>query len=234
MIQKKTIGIIGGLGPESTVEYYRMIISGFRNGLKTDQYPNLIINSVNMTQVLDWVEKRDDEALVGLMSVEIGRLADAGAGFAAISSNTPHIVFPEIRKRASIPLISIVEETRKFAKKNGFGRLGLFGTKFTMTGGFYEKEFERHGMKVFAPDEKQREFIHQIYMNELVKGTILQATKAELIRIANAMRVSLKLDGLILGGTELPLILNQGDFPDFGILNTTEIHVKSILEYAAG
>lgn len=100
-----------------------------------------------------------------------------------------------------------------------------------MTGGFYDEEFKRYGMKVFTPDEEQREFIHQIYMNELVKGTILQATKAKLIKIANAMRDSLKLDGLILGGTELPLILNQGDFPGFGILNTTEIHVKSILEY---
>jgi aspartate racemase len=227
---KKTIGIIGGIGPESTVDYYRLIIKGFHKVMQTEDYPRILINSINMTGMMDFINNGDYDGLADMFRIETGKLARAGADFAVIAANTPHLVFDRIKTRSPIELLSIVEETRKRAQKLELRKLGLIGTKFTMQGGFYQKEFLNFDIEVFTPDEESQDYINDIYFKELMLGNFSDKTISHLIGIAEDMVKKNKIDGLILGGTELPLLLSENDFDDIAILNSTEIHVHSIIE----
>ena len=229
---QKVIGIIGGIAPPSTIDYYRKIISGFQEKGKTTQYPSILINSIDMTRMLELVAKKEYDALVDYISGEIQKLKDGGADFAAIASNTPHIVFEQLQKRSTIPLISIVDATVAHAKKLGRKKLGLFGTKSTMQSGFYQEGFSREGIEIITPSLEAQNYIHDKYMNEFVKGIFLAETKKKLIDITHEMIKLNGIEGLVLGGTELPFVLKEQDFENFVLLNTTEIHVDSILEYA--
>jgi aspartate racemase len=231
-MQIKVIGIIGGIAPPSTIEYYQRIITGFQEKNNTRNYPSILINSIDMTKMLDLVAKQDHNALVEYLSDEIQKLKNGGADFAAIASNTPHIVFEQLKNKSALPLISIVEAALANAKKSGRKKLGLFGTKSTMQGGFYQTEFFKRGIEVITPSLESQKYIHDKYMNEFVKGIYVKETKNIFIEIVQNMRKQNSIEGLILGGTELPFILKEEDFSNFKLFNTTEIHVNSILEYA--
>ena len=231
-MQKKVIGIIGGIAPPSTIDYYQKIITGFQERDGTPQYPSIMINSINMTRMLDLIAKKEYEQLVHYLNDEIQKLKNGGADFAVVASNTPHIVFEQLRKKSILPLISIVEATRAHVKKSGCKKLGLFGTKSTMQGGFYQDGFSKVGMEIVTPSFEAQDYIHEKYMNEFVKGIFLEETKMTFIDIVQDMRKQNNIEGLILGGTELPFILKEEDFNNFKLFNTTEIHVNSILEYA--
>ena len=225
-----TVGIIGGIGPESTVEYYRLIVSAYLDQEGKGNYPRIIINSINMKKMLDLIgENRLDEVTDYLVG-EIQKLASAGADFALLASNTPHIVFDQINRSSPLPLISIVEATCEDAVSKDMQRVGLFGTKFTMQGGFYDQIFSNHGITVISPDNEDQDYIHAKYMGELVKGIFRDETKKELLNIAGKLRENEGIQGLILGGTELPLILKAGDAEGMEFLDTTKIHVESILK----
>ncbi|MFZ5866983.1 MAG: aspartate/glutamate racemase family protein [Thermodesulfobacteriota bacterium] len=225
----KTVGLIGGIGPESTIEYYRLIISSYRERVPDGNYPPILINSINMKQMLDLIGAKHLSEVTQYLKDEIDKLAGAGADFGLLASNTPHLVFDDLQAASPIPLISIVEATCRKAKELGLERLGLFGTRFTMQGGFYSKEFEKHKMVVVLPPDNDQEFIHEKYMSELVHGTILNETKARLLNIADRLKKEQSIQGLILGGTELPLILKDGDDPDIPFLDTTRIHVERVV-----
>lgn len=225
-----TVGIIGGIGPESTIEYYRLIISSYLEQEKNGNYPHIIINSINMTKMLDLIGENKLNEVTDFLVAEIHKVASAGAEFALLASNTPHIVFDQINQKSPLPLISIVEATCKKTVINGLHRVGLFGTKFTMQGGFYDKVFSDHGIAVISPDEKDQDYIHDKYMSELVKGIIRDDTKNELLSIVHKLREKSRIQGLILGGTELPLILKDSDTNDIPFLDTTRIHVESIMK----
>jgi aspartate racemase len=227
----KTAGIIGGLGPESTVEYYRSIIALYRERMPDGSYPSFVINSINLTRALDLVTAGELAALADYLTGEIEKLARAGADFAALSANTPHIVFEDLRRRSPVPLLSIVEATRDAAKGSGLGRLALFGTRFTMRAGFYQQAFSREGLTLVLPDEAEQEYIHEKYMGELVKGIFLPETRGRLLAIAGRLKDRENVQGLILGGTELPLTLRERDAKEAGLpfLDTTQIHVKAIV-----
>jgi aspartate racemase len=229
---QNVIGIIGGIAPPSTIDYYQKTIFGFQEKGKTQQYPSILINSIDMTQMLEFVAKKEYDALVDYLSREIQKLKDGGADFAAIASNTPHIVFEQLRKKSALPLISIVEATLAHAKKTGCKKLGLFGTKSTMQSGFYQAGFSKEGIEIITPPLELQNYIHDKHMNEFVKGIFLEETKNAFIDIVLQMIKQNNIEGLILGGTELPFILEKSDFENFALLNTTEIHVGSILEYA--
>lgn len=224
-----TAGIIGGIGPESTVEYYRLIVSAYLEREGNGNYPGIIINSINMKKMLDLIGDNRFEEVTDYLVGEIQNLASAGADYAVLASNTPHIVFNEINRESPLPLISIVEATCEEVVSKGMQRVGLFGTKFTMQGGFYDQIFSDQGITVISPEEKDQDYIHGIYMGELVKGIILDETKNELLRIADTLKEKKGIQGLILGGTELPLILKKGDAEGIEFLDTTEIHVDSIM-----
>lgn len=225
----KKIGLIGGVGPESSIEYYRLIIKRFQSKLNTKDYPELTIHSINMTEMLSYVFNNQLDKLVDFLVDRIKTLELSEVDYGAIASNTPHIVFDKLAERTTIPLISIVEETCKVISTKKLKRVGLLGTKSTMINGFYNRVAERFGIDILIPDSDSQDYIHDKYMSELVFNIILPDTKQQLIEIVKELKEKELIQGLILGGTELPLILKQSDFSDIEIFDTTQIHVESIV-----
>ena len=230
----KTIGMIGGIAPASTVDYYQRIISRFQERTGQHQYPSIIVNSINMTHMLDLISNNQMDELTDYLSEEIFVLEKAGAKVLFLASNTPHAVFEMLVQRVKTPMVSIVDSAISYAQSKGSQRLGLFGTLSTMEGDFYQKGFESAGMEIITPMPDERQYIQKIYMEELVRGRFLPETKSRLLSIANRMYVEGQIDSLILGGTELPLILKSGDMEDIHLFNTTKIHVERILDVAIG
>ena len=223
----KTLGIIGGLGPESTIDYYRKIIALYRDRTGDGSYPQFIINSINLKKGLDFMDANNLPGMADYLVAEIGKLARAGATFGLISANTPHIVYDEVVSKAPIPLISIVEATSVEAKARKLKRLALFGTRYTMQATFYPKVFSREGIELVLPDPEDQTYIHNKYLSELVSGKFLPGTRAGLLAIVDRMKAKGDIDGVILAGTELPLILRDAEHKGIPFLDTTQIHCEA-------
>src|SRR6266536_5195779 len=223
----KTLGIIGGLGPESTIDYYQRLIALYRERTGDGSYPEFIINSVNLKKGLDFMAANNLAGMADYLLEGIGKLARAGANFGLIAANTPHIVFDDVAPKSPIPLISIVEATCAAAKTQNLKRLALFGTRYTMQATFYPKVFSRERIELFVPDPEHQTYIHDKYLNELVSGKFLPETRAGLLAIVDHMKESSDIDGVILAGTELPLILRDSQHNGIPFLDTTEIHCKA-------
>jgi aspartate racemase len=226
----KTVGIIGGVGPESTIEYYRFIIDAYRERKQDGSYPSIMINSVDVNKYVALATANQFDKFAEDLVVEIERLARAGADFAVLAANTPHIVFDELQRRSAIPLLSIVEATRDKALSLGLKRVGLFGTRFTMTAGFYQKVFSAAGLEIVVPNEEEQTYIHEKYIGELLNNIFTEETRAGLLAIVDQLRQRERIEALILGGTELPLILRDADPNTVPFLDTTKIHVERIVE----
>jgi aspartate racemase len=223
----KTLGIIGGLGPESTIDYYGKIIALYRERTGDGSYPQFIINSVSLKKGLDFMAINNLPGMADYLVEEIGKLAQASATFGLISANTPHIVFDEVASKAPIPLISIVEATCLEAKARKLKRLALFGTRYTMQATFYPKVFARERIKLLVPDPEDQTYIHDKYLNELVSGKFLSETRDGLLAIVDRIKAKSDIDGVILAGTELPLILRDVEYDGIPFLDTTTIHVEA-------
>jgi aspartate racemase len=228
----KSIGIIGGLGPESTIEYYRSIIASYGERIPDGSYPSITINSIDLKKVLDLVSANNLAELADYLVSEIERLARAGAECGLVAANTPHIVFDEVHRRAPIPLLSIGEATCDEAKTLGLTKLGLFGARFTMQARFYPDVFSREGIALAVPDQHDQAYIHHIYLNELVKGIVRSETRERLFAIVDRLKERDGIQGLILGGTELSLILRDSTVRGIPVLDTTRIHAKKIVDEA--
>ena len=229
----KIIGVIGGIGPESTIEYYRHLVEFHREFAGTG-YPPVVISSIDLDRMIELFEGNRLAEVTRYLTDELARLARAGAEVALISANTPHVVFDDVQRTSPIPLVSIVQATLEEAKARGFARLGLFGTRFTMMGGFYQPVFERGGVSLAVPDAAERDIIHEKYLGELVRGVFLPATHDRLVAIARRLRDEEGIEGLILGGTELPLILRDERTVGLPLLDTARIHARSIVVRARG
>jgi aspartate racemase len=225
----KTVGLIGGIGPESTIDYYRQIIAAYQEHSLDGNYPRIIINSINLKRMVDLITRNELAAVAENLLAALDTLAAAKADFAVIAANTPHIVFDDVRERSPLPLISIVEATCVEAENRRMKRLALFGTRFTMESNFYPVVFEQAHLEIVVPGSAERDFIHTIYFAELVKGIFLPETKRRLLEIVDQMKQRLNIDGVILGGTELPLILTEGEHNGVPFLDTTRIHVNQIV-----
>jgi aspartate racemase len=228
----KTIGMIGGIGPESTIEYYRLINAAYAEHITDGSYPAMIINSIDLQKLRKMAEANERIEMTEYLVSEIHKLARAGADFGFLAANTPHMVFDEVRRQSPIPLVSIVEATCEAAKAMGLQKLGLFGTRMTMQGRFYSDVFSREGITLAVPDEHDQAYIHHMYFNELVKGTVLLETRQRLMKIVDRLKERESIQGLILGGTELSLIFRDATVCDIPVLDTTKIHAKAIVEEA--
>ena len=223
------VGIVGGIGPESTIEYYRAIVSLYREQKANGNYPSILINSINFNRMVSLAAANQWDEATHYLLTEMTRLARAGADFCIIAANTPHIIFDQLQDASPLPLISIVEETLRRASTLELRRVGLFSTTFTARGGFYEKVFDREQIEIVTPDKDAQAYVHEKYMTELVNGIVLDETKAGLLKIVSRLKAEQHIDGLILGGTELSLILKDGDDSEIPFLDTTLIHAESVV-----
>ena len=222
----KIAGVVGGTGPESTVDYYRLFVRVYRERTRDGSYPELVLYCIDNQKLLDLVAADKLEAVAEYLLQAVERLARAGADFALFAANTPHLVFDAVQGRSPLPLLSIVEATREAAQALGLKRLGLFGTRFTMQGRFYPAAFAGAGIALVLPTPEEQRFIHEKYVGELIHGTFLPDTRARFLEIATRLQTGAGIDGLILGGTELPLLLRDVAHLSLPMLDTAKIHVE--------
>lgn len=223
-----SVGIVGGLGPESTIDYYRRVLAAWQQDDPTST-PSIVIDSLNVQRGLRLVAA-DRDGLIAYLVASVRRLAGAGVDVAAISANTPHIVFDEVAAQSPVPLISIVEVCAEAARERGLRRLLLLGTRFTMDAAFYPTVFERFGIVVVPPSEADRTWVHARYVEELLKGDFRDSTRRELVSLVGRLRDAEGVDGVILGGTELPLLLSEPTIAGLPALDTTALHVAAIVK----
>ncbi len=221
--------MIGGLGPESSIDYYRSIITRFRARNSAEGYPHLIINSLDIDKGIAFLDAGQIDLLANYLCEGIELLVRAGADFAFLAANTPHLVLEELQRRSSIPLISIVRAAADHASDLGLQRVGLLGTGFTMRAGFYPEELRRVGISVVRPNVSEQEIIHRKYIDELLNNRFLPETRREILGIAQRMQAEEGIEALVLAGTELPLLLRDSADLEITLLDTTAIHVEAIV-----
>ncbi len=223
-----TLGMIGGLGPESTIDYYRRILEAWER-VEPGTAPSIVIDSLDVQRALRLVGT-DRPGLIEYLLASLRRLAGAGVDFAVMTANTPHIVFDELVAQSPVPLLSIVEVCAEEARARGLRRLALLGTRFTMEGPFYPEVCARHGIAVVAPDDADRAWVHEKYIEELLRGEFRDDTRRRFIALVGRLRDEEGVEGVILGGTELPLLLPAPVIADLPALDTTALHVAAIVE----
>lgn len=222
------LGLVGGLGPESTIDYYRRILEAWAR-IDPSTAPSIVIDSLDVQRGLRLMES-DRPGLTEYLLASLQRLAGAGVNFAAITANTPHLVFDELAARSPVPLVSIVEVCAENAHRRGLRRLGLLGTRFTMEAAFYPDVCARHGIAVVTPGDADRTWVHQRYIGELLKGMFRDEARAEFISLISRLREDERVDGIILGGTELPLLLSAPVVAGLPMLDTTALHVAALVQ----
>ena len=223
-----SVGLVGGLGPESTIDYYRRIIDAWRRHDPATT-PAIVIDSLDPNRALSLV--RDDvDAFFDYILSSVRRLAAAGVDFIAITANTPHLMYDELAGVSSRPMISIVEVCAEEARRREIRRPLLLGTRFTMEAPFYHAVCARFGIDVVAPDEEDRRWVHERYVDELLKGDFRDETRRQFVALVERLREREGVDGVILGGTELPLLLQAPSVAGLPVLDTTELHVNAIVE----
>lgn len=230
----KTVGIVGGIGPESTIEYYRSILAEYRLRRPDGTAPSILIDSIDVQKLLALAGAGAFDELVAYLLPELTRLARAGADFAAFASNTPHIVFDQLQRETPLPLVSIVDAAADEVAAEGMRKVTLFGTKFTMSGTFYPEIFSRRDIEVVPPDPASQAFIHEKYIGELLYNILLPETRDALLAIVDNLRESHAIEGVVLAGTELPLILRQEHHNGVRLFDTTAIHVRRIVTELLG
>ena len=226
----KKIGILGGVSPESTVSYYLRITREYTRRYGDYGYPEILIYSVSFQRFVDWQKSGDWKAMAQEMIDAFQALHAAGAGIGLIAANTLHRVFPEVEKASPIPLIHIVDPTAAAIKKQGITRVGLLGTRYTMEGEFYRDRLAGHGIEAIVPDETARAEIHRVIYEELTRGVIKQESKQYYIDVINGL-IMRGAEGIILGCTEIPLLIGQEDSP-VPVFDTAILHADAALSAA--
>ena len=222
-----SVGLVGGLGPESTIDYYRRILAAWQEDAPGTA-PSLLIDSLDVQQALRLLAD-DHQVLTRYLLASVTRLAAAGVDFVAITANTPHIVFDALATASPVPLLSIVEVCMEEAAQRGLRRLALLGTRFTMEAPFYPAVAARRGITVVTPQAPERLWLHDRYVNQLIPGQFLDETRGELLSLIQRLRSDEGVDGVILGGTELPLLLRATEVDGLPLLDTTALHVRAIV-----
>ena len=225
----KKIGIIGGLGPESTIDYYKGIIHAFHPTYDQTGYPEIAIESCNLKEMHSYSSSDRWDKLAEILAGKAELLSQAGCDFGAIASNTPHMVFHEVQQMSALPLISIVEATCRYAADRRLTRLCLLGTGFTMRSDFYQKTFTREGIKLFVPAPDEIDYMHEKIFAELEFGIVKPDTKSKFITILKRVVNDNNCQGAIMGCTELPLIIKAQDI-NVAYLDTSAIHIHAIVE----
>ncbi len=226
----KTIGIVGGMTPESTSFYYEYITRTYYKKFGNYGFPEIIIYSVSFQQYVDWMNIGNWNAIAEGLTRAVVSLKNAGADFAIIATNTMHKVFHEIEQKSPIPLLSIIDSTAKAIKKRAITNVGLLGTVFTMREKFYKEGLAKFDIKTLVPNESDQQTVNRIIFNELGTGEIKKRSKKVYMEIINRLGQQ-GAEGVILGCTEIPLLVDEKD-SELPLFNTSAIHAEDALEFS--
>jgi aspartate racemase len=227
----KTIGLIGGMSWESSIEYYRIINQTVKGKLGGLHSAKSVMYSVDFAEV-EILQHQNRWAEAAEMLVDAAkRLENSGAGLIVLCTNTMHKVAEDIQANVKIPFLHIADATAQRVLASGIGTIGLLGTRFTMEEEFYKGRLsQNYGLSVIVPDAQEREIVHRVIYDELVVGKIEPSSKAQYVRIIDQM-ISQGVEGIILGCTEIGLLLHQED-SRVPLFDTTRIHAEAAVEYA--
>jgi len=221
----KKIGILGGLGPESTIAYYEYITREYYRRYSNYAYPEIIIYSLSFQEFIDSEYESSEK-----IKTAIENLHRAGADFVIAACNSIHIVYEEVSKNIPIPWLSIIDATAEKIKKNDINKIGLLGTIFTMGKSFYEKGLSQHRIETIIPSTDDQKKINNIIYKELVLNEVRDDSKRTILKIVEKLRHK-GAQGIVLGCTELPFLVKQEDI-NIKIFNTTIIHAQKALDFA--
>jgi aspartate racemase len=226
----KRIGILGGMSPESTVAYYEYLTRTYTERYGDYGYPEILLYSVSFQPYVDW-PNQDRWDLVARGLTEAGRkLVAAGAEVILIATNTMHHVFEEVQAGIGVPMLSLLDATAEAILARGLQTVGLLGTRFTMEKSFYQDALAPRGIAVLVPEAEDRAVVNRVIYEELVAGQIRDASRASFVAIIRRL-VERGAEGVILGCTEIPLLVSEADV-QIPLLDTTTIHAEAALTYA--
>jgi len=226
----KTIGILGGMSPESTVEYYQHIIHTYTQQHGDHAYPPVLIHSVSFQPYIDWPNAGQWDRVGAGLGEAARSLQDGGADFIVIATNTMHKVVDAIQAAVDIPVLSLLDVVADAVKARGLTTVGLLGTIFTMEDSIYPDALSARGIDVLVPDKTDREIVNRVVYDELVVGDIRHESRAEYLRIIDGLAAK-GAQGIILGCTEIPLLVKPND-TDLPLFDTTVLHADAALAYA--
>jgi aspartate racemase len=226
----KRIGILGGMSPESTVEYYQYITRAYIERYGDYGYPEILIYSVRFQSYVDWPEQdRWDRVAQGL--IEAARaLEAAGADLILIATNTMHLVFDQVQAGVGVPMLSLLDAVGDAIRARGIETVGLLGTRFTMEKSFYQDALARRGIQVLVPGPRDRAFVNRVIYDELVAGQVRDESRAGYVAIIRQLAAR-GAEGIVLGCTEIPLLVGEEDV-DLPLFDTTVIHAEAALNQA--
>ena len=230
---ERILGLIGGVGPESTLDYYRRILDGY-TARRPGEHPRLLINSLNGGALFPAILGGDVEQIAKVVRPAVAQVAAGGAGLGLICSVATHQAFELVADGSPIPLLSIIEATVNATQAAGAVHPALFAPRITAEGAFFERPFERVGIELVRPARADIEVVNDIYVNELVAGEFRPESRARLLAIFAGLRQDQGADALILGGTELSLLLPEPTYLGAPVLNAAAIHVDAALEWLVG
>lgn len=230
MQKNLTIGIVGGMSPESTAIYYEHIVRRHHSEFHDHSYPPIIITSVSFQQYIEWQHQEAWQKIAEGLEQEFARLAAAGADFAVLATNTMHKVLPEIK--TSIPVLSIIDVVANYCRRNALGTIALTGTRFTMSDGFYSRGLEGHGLKVIIPSASQQNQIHRIIYEELIAGVVTPASIKSFAEINQDLSAR-GAEAILLGCTEL-VMLTENSPAGLNTIDSTRLHAEAAWRRAVG
>jgi aspartate racemase len=232
MGEMRKIGIVGGLSPASTAIYYDGLIVRSRARLGKDEYPPMLISSVNTAPFVAWAFAGQWERMAAAIRAEIDILARGGCDFVAIAANTAHKVLPMVE--SPIDVLSIIDCVAEEAKRQGVSRIGLTGTKFTMGEGFYEEGLRAHGLGVVLPDAREQGDIQAMIFDELIDGRVEASSVGRFGEISEGL-LARGAETVLLACTELPMLVGEAGWPGgVATLDSTEVHVEAMFRRAVG
>lgn len=225
----KKLGLVGGMGPESTIPYYHDIVYGVQDRIGKKFIPNLTIESVNVFEVLRLCSEQKYDELADYLMQAIRNLTAGGADFIALSANTPHIVFDRLQECSAVPLVSIVDAACREAIRLNMHKLGLLGTIFTMTEDFFKKPFYNNNIEIITPTAEEMEYVNLKISSELEFGIVKEETLQGFQKIIKRMQQEDGIEAVVLGCTELPLLLSDEVSP-VPCLDTMQIHIRRLID----
>lgn len=228
----KIIGLVGGTSWVSTVDYYRFINQGINKTLGGHQFARCILYSINFGDIVECNERNDNEGVYSLIKDGADKVILGGAEGIVLCANTLHKFVDRLQKEIEVPFIHIAEATAREINNQNLSSVGLLGTKYTMEEDFYALKLKAANIRTIVPEAEERDFISETIYNELVKEIFKEESKTRFLEIMKKLQLK-GAEGIILGCTEIPLIIQDNDF-DLPLFNTTAIHAKAAVDFALG